>query len=151
MLPGLEVLEVTSPAEHPTFVEHDLTLPTAHVDTERDFRGQRFDHHQLATAAWAPWRADGFEAAETGIGTATGGLAGTRTVRVGAPGVALPPSRHDGELVLWFVEQGEATLHADGVARLLTTADAVAVPAGADHALTDCSADLRFYEVTLPA
>jgi quercetin dioxygenase-like cupin family protein len=149
--PGLEVLEVTSPAEHPTFVEHDLTLPTPDVHADRDFGGQRFVRHRLATAVWTPWRRAGFEAADTGIGAATSGLVGARSVRVSAPGSSLPPRRHDAELVLWFVDQGGATLHLDGADRRLAAADAVAVPAGADHALTDCSTDLRLYEITAPA
>jgi len=148
--PGVEVLEVTSPAEHPTLVDHDLTLPTGTVDTARDFSGQRFVRHELATAAWTPWRADGFEAADTGIGLATGGLAGTRTVRVNTQGSALPPSRHDAELMLWFVEGGSARLIVGGATRRLSVGDAVAVPAGADHALVECTADLKFYEITLP-
>ena len=53
--------------------------------------------------------------------------------------------------MLWFVERGTATLRLGGVTRHLAVGDAVAVPAGVEHALTDCSADLTFYEVTLPA
>jgi len=149
--PGLEVFEVTGPAEHPTFVEHEIALPTTAVDAERDFAGQRFVRHELATATWTPWRADGFEAADTGIGAATAGLGGTRTVRATAAGAHLPAGRHDAELVLWFVESGAATLTLGDERRGVTVGDAVAVPAGVDHALTDCTADLSFYEVTVPA
>jgi quercetin dioxygenase-like cupin family protein len=149
--PGLEVFELTGPAEHPTFVEHDVTLPTTVTDRERDFGGQRFVHHELATATWGRWRAPGFVAADTGIGVATAGLGGTRTVRATTAGVHLPMDRHDAELVLWFVESGAATLTLGAETRQLAVGDAVAVPAGIDHTLTDCSADLSFYEVTLPA
>ena len=149
--PGLEVFEVSGPSEHPTFVEHAITLPTTDTAPERDFGGQRFVRHERATATWTPWRADGFEAADTGIGVATGGLGGTRTVRTTTPGAHLPTGRHDAELVLWFVESGAATLTIGDEVRRLRVADAVAVPAGIDHALTDCTADLSFYEVTLPA
>lgn len=148
--PGLEVFELTGPAEHPTFVEHEVTLPTVATRPDRDFGGQRFVHHELATATWTPWRATLFEAADSGIGAATAGLGGTRTVRATA-GAQLPASRHDAELVLWFVESGAATLTVGADVRRLTVADAVAIPAGVDHALTDCTADLSFYEVTLPA
>ena len=37
-----EVIELASPAEHPTFVEHELELPTAPGDPDQDFGGQRF-------------------------------------------------------------------------------------------------------------
>lgn len=148
---GLEVLEVTSPAQHPTFVEHDITLPTNVTDAARDFAGQRFVRHEMAWAVWEPWRTAGFEASDTGIGAATGGVAATRTVRVTGPGTVLGPSRHASELVLWFVEQGGATLWVDGGERRLEVGDAASVPAGVDHALDECTADLRFYEITLPA
>ena len=35
--PGLEVVEVSCPAEHPTLVEHELSLPTVERYPERDF------------------------------------------------------------------------------------------------------------------
>ena len=37
-----EVLEVTMPAEHETWVEHDMTLPNETVNTARLFHGQPF-------------------------------------------------------------------------------------------------------------
>ncbi len=148
--PGLEVLEVTSPAEHPTIVDHDLTLPTAALRADRDFAGQRFVHHRLSTAAWLGWR-PGFEVADTGIGVATGDLVGARTVRVSGSGSALARTRHDADLRLWYVQHGSATLLCGDTTTRLTTSDAIAVPAGVDHSLSDCTADLRFYEVTVPA
>jgi catechol 2,3-dioxygenase-like lactoylglutathione lyase family enzyme len=38
----LEVVEIGCPAEHETFVEHVIELPTAEVRPDRDFGGQRF-------------------------------------------------------------------------------------------------------------
>jgi mannose-6-phosphate isomerase-like protein (cupin superfamily) len=147
---GLEVLEVTSPAEHPTIVDHDLTLPTADLRIERDFAGQYFVRHRLAEAAWLDW-GSGFEAADSGIGGATGGLVGARTVRVSGSGSALARMRHDADLKLWYVEHGSATLRCGDTATRLSTSDAISVPAGVDHSLTDCTPGLRFYEVTVPA
>jgi mannose-6-phosphate isomerase-like protein (cupin superfamily) len=149
--PGLEVLEVSSPAEHPTYVEHDLDLPTAVLAPDRDFGGQRFVRHRLAEARWRPWRGEQFEVADTGIGAATGGLAGVRTVRAVTANATSTASSHDGELVLWFAEEGTAMLLVDGAARSFGRDDAVALPAGVPFALVDASADLRFVEVTLPA
>lgn len=37
-----EVIEITMPAEHETWVEHDIILPTAKLNPDRDFNGQRF-------------------------------------------------------------------------------------------------------------
>lgn len=37
-----EVIEITMPAEHETWVEHDITLPTNELKPDRNFGGQRF-------------------------------------------------------------------------------------------------------------
>ena len=65
--PGLEVIEIGCPAEHETIADHALTLPTAVVDPDRDFGGQRFVRHIAADATYAPWRFDGWEYRDTGI------------------------------------------------------------------------------------
>ena len=60
---GAEVIEVSMPAEHGTWVEHDIILPTAALQPERDFSGQRFVRHIKSDA----FRRD------LGIAAATGG------------------------------------------------------------------------------
>ncbi|HEY2846811.1 MAG TPA: cupin domain-containing protein, partial [Pyrinomonadaceae bacterium] len=42
---GAEVIEISSPAEHETWVEHELDLPNETVDRERLFGGRRFYRH----------------------------------------------------------------------------------------------------------
>lgn len=94
---GAEVVEVSMPAEHETWVEHDITLPTFEVKPDRDFGGQRFVRH---IAANAPRRASdvaGFDVRETGIASATNGLASV---------TVLEPSR--------AVNKGLASDHAAG-------------------------------------
>jgi quercetin dioxygenase-like cupin family protein len=147
--PGLEVIEIGCPALHETFADNSLTLPTPVVDPARDFGGQRFVRHVGADASWRPWRASGFEGRDTGIGDATGGLAGARVVR---PRDALetPLGTHDAEFAFMFVLDGAATLRCDGVHRL-APGDAFAIPAGMPHALEACSRDLALLDVTLPA
>lgn len=39
---GAEVIEVSMPAEHETWVEHEIDLPTTELKPDRDFSGQRF-------------------------------------------------------------------------------------------------------------
>lgn len=39
---GAEVLEVTMPAEHETWADHEMTLPNESIDKERRFNGQSF-------------------------------------------------------------------------------------------------------------
>jgi mannose-6-phosphate isomerase-like protein (cupin superfamily) len=150
---GLEVIEVTSPAEHETFVDHRLELPTTTVDPAREFGGQRFVHHRAAEAQWHPWRAAGFECREAGIGAATDGLAEVRVVRPrGAPADGAAFAGHDGELLFWFVVSGETGVRfGAGDQTRLRQGGAVTVPAETEHTLTAWSDDLELLEITLPA
>jgi quercetin dioxygenase-like cupin family protein len=149
--PGLEVIEIGCPAEHETYADLDMALPTAAMRKERDFGGQRFARHESAGASFRPWRLDGYACRDLGIAAATMGLAGARVVR---PSGEVPPvvCRHDHELLFMFLTAGALTLRVEGVGtESLAAGDAVVVPAGMPHALTAPSPDLMLLEVTLPA
>jgi len=77
-----EVIELGVPAEHLTTIDHKLALPTATLDPQRDFGGQRFCRHRRRDAVWGPWRMPGFEARRTGIDDATGGVANVEVARI---------------------------------------------------------------------
>jgi quercetin dioxygenase-like cupin family protein len=147
---GTEVIEVSAPAEHATHVEHAMELPTAMVRRDRVFGGQRFVRHEAASAEWRVGRRAGFEARDTGIGEATGGLAEVHVLRPrGQDGRA--PWRHEGELLFFFVLRGGTTLRREGRAdESLVEGDPRAVPARVDHAWTEWSDDVELLEVTLP-
>jgi len=147
---GLEVIELGCPAEHETLADRETPLPTGIVRPDRDFGGQRFVRHDAATAPWMPWRFEGFEHRDIGIGAATDGLAGVRVARpVGID--RTPRSTHDAEFVFGFVLRGTVTLDVDGEAPFaLAEGDTFVVPAGLPHALTNCSPDLELLDVTLP-
>jgi len=153
--PGLEVVELGSPAEHATRVDHALELPTGELRPERDFGGQRFVRHVAADAAWSAWRLAGFEARDTGIAAATDGLATVRVARVSRAPARVPAragTSHDAELCFLFVTDGTATLEVEGrSSRPLASGDALVVPAGVPHAFRDPSADFELLEVALPA
>lgn len=148
---GLDVIEIGVPAEHMTCVDHALSLPTAELRPARDFGGQRFVRHEAQSAAWLPWHLDGFEARDTGIGAATGGLAGVKVARLaGASPEKAPVYRHDGEFAFLFVLEGGMTLKAEAV-RTLKAGDSVVLPAGPDYGISGCTDDVELLEVTLPA
>ncbi len=147
--PGLEVIEIASPAVHETFAEHVITLPTMRTDPDRDFGGQRFLRHVAAKARWQPWRVSGFECRDTGMGEATRGLAGARVVRPKGASET-PRAAHDREFQFFFLLDGAATLTCNGT-HPLTAGDAVTIPAGLPYALSACSDGLSLLEVTLPA
>jgi mannose-6-phosphate isomerase-like protein (cupin superfamily) len=141
--PGLEVIEISAPALHETFADHELALPNE-IDLQRKFGGQRFLHHSAARAAWTPF--NGAEAQETAMLEATRGIAKVRTVRAGtASDIAFAP--HDGELVFGFVLEGAAQFgHGDAFA--LGPADAFVIPPREAWGLHQLSPDFRLLHVT---
>jgi quercetin dioxygenase-like cupin family protein len=144
--PGLEVVEITCPALHETFADHDLALPNSRSDPDRLFRGQRFLHHVTANSPWMAWH--GAEAQLTGVRDASGGLVDARTLRPGGPDVAVPP--HDGELVFGFVLEGSVRLEY-GAVHALGPADAFVIPPGEAWRMTAPSDDFRLLHVTSSA
>ena len=77
---GSEVIELGVPAVHETWVDHDISLPTASHDPERNFGGQRFFRHMAARGVWN--LAGSNSCCDTGIEAATSGFAGVRFIRL---------------------------------------------------------------------
>ena len=141
--PGLEVIEITAPAVHATYADHELILPSG-SNPGRIFGGQRFFHHIATETLWVP--ANGGEAQETEVEAATSGLADVRTVRPRNL-EALAFGGHRGELVFGFILDGSAVLDYRGM-HDLRPADAFVIPPGHAWRLTGVSADLRVLQVT---
>jgi mannose-6-phosphate isomerase-like protein (cupin superfamily) len=106
---NLEVIEIGAPAEHETFAEHTITLPTPTSQPNRDFAGQRFVRHIADQTPWLPWHHAGFEARNTGIDLATSGYANAMTIRANKRSV-ITESKHQNQLMFLFVLSGSATL-----------------------------------------
>ena len=138
--PGLEVIEISAPALHATFADHEMDLPGPRFP-QRLFGTQRFLHHRASLGSWSPF--GGGEAQETGMNEATGGLADVRLVRAG-PGGAIEFGPHAGELVFGFVLEGMARLGEED----LHAADAFVIPPGQGWRLFDASSDFRLLHVT---
>jgi len=148
---GMEVIELTCPADHETCVDHEIKLPTSSADIERLFNGQHFIRHVAAKAEWKPWRIAGFEARDIGISSATDGLAG---VQVAHPVGQLQPEfvSHDADLLFMFLLNGSAELNCDQMdSELLTAGDSFIIPGALKHSLSECSEDMDVLEVALPA
>lgn len=137
---GLEVIEITAPALHQTFADHDLALPNG-TAIERLFGRQRFAHHVAASGAWTNF--GNGQAQETSIAEASCGLVDVHVVRPGrASTIAFAP--HDGELVFGFVLEGSARLGDE----VIGAGDAVTVPPARRWTLADASRDFRLLHVT---
>ncbi len=149
----LEVVEISSPAEHETLADHDLTLPTAHLVPDRDFSGQRFLRSVATDAEWTPWSAEGFESRDTGMRSATSGIAHAHIIRT-TSAASTDTLQHDADLLFAFVRKGSAVLvtgqESDTAAtHQLAEADAFAIPRGTSYRLHRCSANFEFVEVTV--
>ncbi len=148
---GLEVIEISCPAEHETWADPDFDLPTKEVRSNREFGGQNFVFHQAAQAEWSPWRMEGFEYRDSGIGTATKGLAGVRVVRP-LNGAKPQVCSHSGEFYFLFTLKGGITLTCEGHgSQRMEAGDSCVIPAQQLHALKDCSDDLELLETAFPA
>ena len=64
---GSEVIEITSPAEHETWFDHETQLPTADMQPERVFGRQLFFRHTAVESDWKPTDFDEIMCAETRI------------------------------------------------------------------------------------
>lgn len=168
---NLQVIEIGVPADHVTTIDHEVELPTGVLNPDRVFGGQTFCRHQLKDAVWKPWRIAGFEARETGIGVATGGVAAVQVARVhgGSNGGAKDSpngsanggsaaaggeqvTSHTGDILFTFVMEGECTLNGENQgAHRLEAGDAYVIPPNTKTSLTDRSGDLELLEVSLPA
>ena len=149
----MQVIEIGCPAEHETWGDPDTTLPTGRTLPERRYgsAGHRFVFHRAAAAAWGPWRSAGYECRDTGIGTATDGLAGVRVVRpIGYPAPAT--TMHGGEFLFHFVLDGAITLQRDRDEPMrLNEGDSFVMPAQSQYTLSDPTADAQILDITLPA
>lgn len=149
---NLEVIEIGAPAEHETFAEHQITLPTAQLKPDRDFSGQRFVRHVAEKTPWLPWRYSGFEARNTGIDTATSGYASAMTVRAKKSAV-ITESKHQHQLLFMFILSGSATLEAgsDHETKQLHAGASVTLPSLLDYKLEVVADNTEFLVVELPA
>jgi mannose-6-phosphate isomerase-like protein (cupin superfamily) len=145
---AFEVVEIGSPAEHETFVDHELELPTATINTQRDFGGQRFVFHQAAAASWQQWQADGFEYRDTGIEDGSRGIGSVTVVRPTASTQAADLVGQAGIQFL-FVLQGSSSVMCGDKTESLMANDAVVISGETPYQLSGCSDDLEFLLVTM--
>ena len=141
--PGLEVVEVSAPAVHATFADHDLELPNGN-NAGRVYGGQYFLHHVGADTPWTS--ADEGLAQDTQVEISSTGLAQVRTLRPRS-GESLSFGGHGGELVFGFVLDGSAMLDYRGLHEI-GPADAFVIPPGQPWQVGHTSSGFRLLHVT---
>jgi len=149
--PGLEVIEIGCPAEHDTIADHDLELPTPLVDQDRDFSGQRFVRHIADGSPTGTWFDPALSVRDTGIGTATAGLASVTVVCASAesPGTRTTLT-HDGEFVMLVGLAGDAHLDIGDRRARLAPRSSIALPPGSTWSWSDRSEDHEALVVEMP-
>lgn len=146
---NIEVIEIGVPAEHITTIDHDMTLPNGPANPDRRFQGQRFVHHKVDQATWAPFRIAGFEGRDTGVSDGTQGVAGVHVARRSDGQTAW--SAHESDILFTFVMAGSMRLEAAHRTPVdLAPGDAFVVPPGLAVLYADPSDDLEILEVSLP-
>jgi quercetin dioxygenase-like cupin family protein len=148
---NLEVIEIGSPAEHETFAEHEIKLPTLTLRPDRDFSGQKFVRHIASESPWLPWRFSGFVSRNTGIDKATNGLASAETVR-GEIGATIIDDKTSHELFFVFVLNGAVSLSTKKSTQktVLTANSSVALPSNCDFKLEITSPNTELLVVSQP-
>ena len=139
---GFEVVEIASPAWHPTSIDHDLPLPSPDRALNRLRSGQRFLH---AIAERCPSRAvaPGVEVRDLGLEDASGGIASARVLHFRDRGTV--ELREADDLRFLFLSAGTGSLEGPEKAAL-AGGDAVALPRGSF--VLDGSPGLQVLEVT---
>ena len=148
---NLEVIEISSPAEHETFAEHEITLPTSTLRPDRDFSGQKFVRHIATETQWLPWRFPGFVSRNTGIDKATAGFASAETVR-GEVGATITDTKKSHELFFVFVLNGSASLSTkdSNQKTILNINSSVALPSNCEFKLEITSPNTEMLIVFQP-
>ena len=139
---GFEVVEIASPARHPTSIDHEMMLPSAESAPDRPRSGQRF-LHAVGDTCPAELLAPGVEARDLGLDIASGGVATARVLRFLDAGAA--ELREADDLRFVFVIEGSGSIEGDE-RTALATHDAVALPPG--PFLLAASPGLRALEVS---
>lgn len=122
---GAEVIELGMPAVHETWVEHEITLPTAAIIRDRFFNGQQFVRHIATDAEWNQSEFDGVEYRDTGIFEATNGFADVRVLRwAEASGLTARNAKRP-KIVFYFLLNGPVKITtAEKAAKEFVTGDA---------------------------
>lgn len=146
--PGLEIFEVSSPAEHVTRVDHALALPNERGEPSRRWGGQRFVRHVASEAKWVTWRAPGFVQRDLGVEEASEGRASAVVVKRRSPFKSIELAPLD-RSVIWIVLEGGVVVREDAGVRTLGRDDAHVLAPGSEVEL-EAWAEAELLEVVLP-
>lgn len=151
---NLEVLEIGVPAHHMTTIDHELELPTGEYRPQRDFDGQVFCHHKLADANWRSASFGTFELRDSGVATATDGLAAVEVFRLdqsaNEPVASLVELTGSADIHFMLVTRGSVKVTPqNNTGGILNAGDAMVLPPGMSVILDEYSDDTEFIQVQI--
>lgn len=145
------VIEIGVPADHMTTMDHEMQLPTATYHPQQEFQGQKFCHNVAKNAIWLPWRINGFQYRDTGINTATKGLASVHVARPLADTIPSGFTSHHSDILFTFILNGKTDLSVKSQPQhILGKGDAFVMPPDMPYAFSNYTTDLELLEVSLP-
>jgi quercetin dioxygenase-like cupin family protein len=146
---GAEVIELGMPAVHETWVEHEITLPTAAIRRDRFFNGQQFVRHVAADAEWKQSGFNGVEYRDTGIFEVTNGFADVRVLRLAEASGLTEKNAKRPEIAFYFLLNGSVKITtAERAAKEFVTGDAFVTQFGS-KGVVSCSAGTELLQAAL--
>lgn len=140
-------LEIACPAEHETLVEHEIQLPNATVNAERNFSGQQFLLHRAADTDWTPGTSS--DTCQTNVAQSTGGLADVWLER-DLNGEFLRELPATDKALFGFVLSGSASATSATIEHKLSADSAFLLQAGESLHLAASGAPFKAIFVRLP-
>lgn len=146
---GMEVVEIGYPAEHMTLVEHRMKLPNG-VDSGRSWHGQTFIRYDESNRSWTTLE-NGIEHSDTGVKSATAGLADVDVLRLPTGAVLdLARTDADGFPRLVFVVEGHARVRLSEADHDLNEGSTLSLRSE-DHARISATSDCVLLRVMIDA
>lgn len=134
---GTQVIELTSPAEHETWADHDMRLPTGRVVPDKVFGTQTFVHRIAAESTIVPEEFGRFESHHFGMTTATGGLANVSEARAATDNAAYVSDGSNAKSIFLFLLTGRVEITAGAAHRMrFTPGDSILIPPHYAYSLT---------------
>jgi len=141
---GFEVVEVSSPAEHMTYVEHDLKLPNDRLERERAFEGQKFAWSRASETRWR--NIEGIKTGETEILEASAGAVGVRVLRESKPGVR-NIARSVNRMTFWYVISGSLSISCGKKKFALDAGSSAILPVNQEFVIDEITDNFEVLEV----
>ncbi|NNE67460.1 MAG: hypothetical protein HKN33_12915 [Pyrinomonadaceae bacterium] len=142
---AFDVVEITSPADHHTYVDHEIALPNSERRVDREFAGQRFVHSRISDLAPMAGKVVGFAVRETPIHDASNELVSVSVLSAdSANGQIKVPSKRKS---LVYVLTGGCRFECGSVAGDLDQGDAITLPSDSELDLSDLADNSEFLHV----